>query len=56
MGARYASSFAELTWYPERYSWKNGLRGGNQQFFFGGFNVLREFWPEIRRIVPGAKR
>lgn len=56
MGARYASSFAELTWYPKRYSWKDGLRGGNQQFFFGGFNVLREFWPEIRRIVPGAKR
>lgn len=32
------------TWYPERYSYKDGLRGGSYTLLFGfGVNVVREF-------------
>jgi hypothetical protein len=32
------------TWYPERYSYKDGLRGGSYSLLFGfGINIVREF-------------
>ena len=33
------------TWYPERYSYKDGLRGGSYSLLIGfGVNVVREFF------------
>ena len=33
------------TWYPERYSYKDGLRGGSYSLLFGfGINIVREFF------------
>lgn len=53
--AAYGSSFAALSWYPSRYSYKDAIREGTQSLAFGGsFNIFREFWPEIRRVWPFA--
>jgi len=53
----YGSNFASLAWYPERYSYKDAFREGTQSLMIGGsFNIFREFWPEIRRIVPFARK
>ncbi len=55
--AVYGSSFSALAWYPSRYSYKDAFREGSQSFVFAGsFNLFREFWPEIRRVVPFARR
>jgi hypothetical protein len=35
---------AHETWYPDRYSYKDGLRSGTTTLLTGfGINVLREF-------------
>lgn len=53
----YGSNFASLAWYPSRYSYKDGLREGTQSLLIGGsFNIFREFWPEMRRVVPFAEK
>jgi hypothetical protein len=53
----YGSSFTALAWYPDRYSYKDAFREGTQSLAFGGsFNIFREFWPEIRKIVPFARK
>lgn len=53
----YAGSMVAMTWYPDRYNWKDGLREGSQRLITGGsFNIFREFWPEIRRIVPFKRK
>jgi hypothetical protein len=41
----YASAIIPAeTWYPERYSWKDGLRSGTYSFATGfGINIFREF-------------
>ena len=52
----YSGAFLSMTWHPERYSWKDGFREGSQRLIFSGsFNFFREFWPEIKRVVPFAK-
>ena len=49
VGSRYAAAMIETTWFPDRYSWKDGFREGSQSFIgVGLFNVVREFWPDIR--------
>jgi hypothetical protein len=49
VGSRYASSMVEMSWYPERYGWKDGMREATQSFVSAGlFNIAREFWPDIR--------
>jgi hypothetical protein len=53
----YGSSFTALSWYPSRYSYKDAFREGTQSLAFGGsFNIIREFWPEIRKAWPFAGR
>ena len=52
VSGRYAGSMAEAAWFPERYSWKDGLREGTQRFSFGAIaNLLGEFGPDIKRAV-----
>lgn len=52
VGSRYAAAIIETTWFPDRFSWKDGFREGSQSFVsVGVFNVLREFWPEIKRKI-----
>ncbi len=53
----YSGSFLTLAWYPARYSWKDSFREGSQRLLIGGsFNIWREFWPDIRKIVPLATK
>lgn len=43
-GIYTGSIVANETWYPERYSYKDGLRNGTGTFLMGfGINVVREF-------------
>ena len=36
--------FNTLAWYPERYSYKDGLRSGTKNLLTGfGINLVREF-------------
>jgi hypothetical protein len=56
MAGTYGSAMASLAWYPERYSWKDGFREGSQRLLISGsFNVFREFWPEMKRVLPFVK-
>ena len=56
VGSRYASSMIETTWFPDRYGWKDGLREGTQSFVsVGVFNIVREFWPEIKGKIKRRK-
>ncbi len=51
VGGRYAGSMAAITWFPDRYGWKDGMREGTQRFGFGAAaNLVREFMPEIKRV------
>lgn len=44
VGVYTGSIIASETWYPERYSYKDGLRQGTTTLLMGfGFNVVREF-------------
>jgi len=48
----YAGAFASNAWYPDRYSYKDALRSGHQQAAFEiGSNLLKEFKPEIRKLL-----
>lgn len=43
-GAYTAGVISRETWYPERYTWKDGLRSGTNSLLFGfAYNVVREF-------------
>jgi hypothetical protein len=43
-GAYTGAIISHETWYPERYSYKNGLRSGTKSLLTGfGINVFREF-------------
>jgi len=43
-GTYAASIIAAEAWYPDRYNWKNGLRGGTFSLGFNaGWNLLKEF-------------
>lgn len=57
VGSRYAAAMIETTWFPDRYSWKDGFREGSQSFVSVGlFNVVREFWPDIKRKIKRDKK
>jgi hypothetical protein len=44
VGVYSGAVIASETWYPERYSYKDGLRAGTATLIIGfGFNVVREF-------------
>ena len=51
-GALYGSSMIAMTWYPERYTaFGDGLRIANYRLAYSaGFNMFREYWPDIRRL------
>lgn len=52
----YGGSMIAMTWYPDRYGWKDGVREGTHQVLIGGsINVFREFWPEIKKVMPFVK-
>jgi len=40
-------------WYPARYDpMKDGVRWGSQQMGFSvGINILKEFTPELKRLI-----
>ena len=43
-GTYAASIIAAEAWYPDRYSWKSGLRGGSFSLgFHAGWNLFKEF-------------
>jgi len=52
LGATYAGSMITTLWLPKRYTaLGDGVRDANLQVAFGGmFNLVEEFWPEIKRI------
>lgn len=57
IAGRYAGEFAALSWQPDRFGWKDGFREGSQRVMIGGsFNLLREFWPEMRRVVTFGRK
>jgi hypothetical protein len=41
-----------MAWYPDRYTATgDGVRLGTHSLVIGtGANIIREFWPEIRRF------
>lgn len=48
----YGVGMLSPTWVKEQKWSAQGLRAGNSQFYFGGlFNVVREFGPEIKRVL-----
>ena len=52
VGSTYAASMITTLWMPKRYTMLgDGVRDGNLQLAFGGmFNLVEEFWPEIRKV------
>jgi len=53
MGSAYAGSMISMEWYPHRYTpWGDGVRYGHYQAgLVVGLNVLREFMPDVKRIL-----
>jgi hypothetical protein len=51
VGSIYAASMITTLWMPQRYTvLGDGVRDGNLQLAFGGmFNLIEEFWPEIKK-------
>jgi len=53
--SQYGASMLSTRWYPDRYSaLGEGLQWGHVQM--GGemaLNLLREFSPELKRLLPG---
>lgn len=49
----FAASMTSVAWYPERYTvLGDGVRWGTLSVGFkAGFNVFREYWPDIRRAL-----
>jgi len=52
LGSYYASGMMSVLWLPQRYTaLGDGIRDGNRQVIYGGlFNVVQEFWPEVKRL------
>ncbi|MFN6962951.1 MAG: hypothetical protein ACK4S4_04210 [Pyrinomonadaceae bacterium] len=45
VGTYTASIVAAEAWYPDRYSWKNGVRSGTMSLGLNAaFNLIKEFW------------
>jgi hypothetical protein len=45
IGTYSASIIGAETWYPSRYTWKDGLKNGSISLgFTGAFNLFKEFW------------
>ncbi|MBO0862141.1 MAG: hypothetical protein J2P21_27335 [Chloracidobacterium sp.] len=53
IGSTYAASMLSTYWLPKRYSpLGDGVRDANLQMGFNGaFNLIEEFWPEIKGIT-----
>ncbi len=52
IASQYAGAMIATAWYPDRYTARgDGVREGTSSVVASlGVNVLREFWPEIRRF------
>ena len=52
VASHYAGTMISTTWYPDRYTATGaGVRLGTLSLASGtGVNLIREFWPEIRRL------
>ena len=47
IAAPYVGSFTQLSWYPDRYGWKDAVRSGSYGYLYGiGGNLFREFVPK----------
>src|SRR5262249_13085298 len=45
IGTYSASIIGAETWYPQRYTWKDGLKNGSISLgFTAAFNLFKEFW------------
>jgi len=55
LGSCYASSMIATTWYPDRYTaLGDGVRDGHRLVLASGvFNLLQEFWPDVKRAFKG---
>lgn len=51
--ADYGAGFISRTWYPQRlHSFGSGLQAGTTSLALDvGMNVLREFWPDLKRLI-----
>jgi hypothetical protein len=58
LAGAYVTPMITDQWYPERLNtWGHKLDSGSQFLMWRGVtNMIREFWPEISRKVPLAKR
>jgi hypothetical protein len=52
LGSYYASGMMSVLWLPQRYTaLGDGIRDGNRLVIYGGlFNVVQEFWPEVKKL------
>jgi len=52
VGSIYAASMIATLWMPKRYTMLgDGVRDGNLQLAYSGmFNLVEEFWPEIKKV------
>jgi hypothetical protein len=53
VASRYAAAAIAISWHPERYTVAgDGVRFGTYSVVSGtGVNAIREFWPEIRKLL-----
>ena len=53
LAGAYGSGMISTLWYPDRFDpWKDGVRLGTQQLpFLAGANWLREFSPDLKRVL-----
>jgi hypothetical protein len=52
VGSTYAACMITTLWMPKRYTiLGDGVRDGNLQLAYAGmFNLIEEFWPEIKKV------
>lgn len=53
LAGNYGSGMITTYWMPSRYTpLGDGVRDGNRQMILGGlFNIVQEYWPEIKRVT-----
>jgi hypothetical protein len=53
VGAIYSANMISMSWHPDRFrATSDGVRAGNIRVgSTAAVNVVREFWPEIRRLI-----
>jgi hypothetical protein len=58
LAGAYVTQIISDQWYPSRLNtWDHHFKGGSTYLGFQvGSNMLKEFWPEIKRVLPFKRR